>query len=69
MGYLSVSDPDNSFESGIFNRCRSIIIRCSKVSFFIIRVFIKNHRILVFVQDTDYFDAFKELFFMMHFYT
>jgi hypothetical protein len=39
MGYFPISDPDKSFESGTFNRCRSIIILCSKVSFFMIRLF------------------------------
>lgn len=48
-GYLSLVEPDNSFESGTFNRCRSCIILYSNVSFFIADLF----KIHLFQQDTD----------------
>ena len=44
IGYLSFIDPINSFESRIFNRCRSSIILYSKVSFFIFACLIAEYK-------------------------
>ena len=45
MGYLPINEPVNSFESGIFNRCRSCIILYSNVSFFILCLFYYGFKI------------------------
>ena len=58
---LPASDPVNNFEFGTFNRLCSIIIRYSKVSFFILRFSLGKGKIVVFLQVTENFRTVEDL--------
>lgn len=61
IGYFPASDPVNSFAFGIFKRLCSIIIRYSRVSFFIVLSLLEKGKSLIFFQVTYNFRITEEL--------